>query len=331
MQFAQHLRSDGIDPIAARQAARTRDELLRQSRRLLKVPPREPDEETLLKLPLFAYPDRVVRRRDSDPAAGTMVGGGGVRLAPESIVRQAEFYLALDARHDQRSQAREAMVRIASAIDSQWLEELFPNEIRRQREVTYDAQPRSRVVSAKRDPHYRDLLLPRRDRRCAPVGPDQASAVLAQAARPQAAEILLRKPTPGCPEWIARIELLREIHARPSPGRGWTPTNWASFCNRPRRGNEALKNFAAGHWFRCWRDCSRIHSIAFSKSMRPTKIAVPSGSQIRVSYVKGESPVMEVRLQELFGWMDTPKVADSRVPILLHLLAAKLPGRAGHR
>src|SRR5207302_9909773 len=44
--------------------------------------------EVLLRLPLWAYPDRVCRRRANDPAAGVMVGGGGVRLAPASVVRQ---------------------------------------------------------------------------------------------------------------------------------------------------------------------------------------------------------------------------------------------------
>src|SRR5205814_9502113 len=95
-------------------------------------------DDVLLKLPLLAYPDRVCRRRASDPAAGVMVGGGGVRLAPESVVRQHEFFLALDARHDQRNPKAEAIVSIASGIDVAWLEEMFPQEIRRERGAVYD-------------------------------------------------------------------------------------------------------------------------------------------------------------------------------------------------
>ena len=91
-------------------ASRTRDELLRIGRsiRLDRKPSKHDAEEALLRLALLAYPDRVCRRRSSDPSAAAMVGGGGVRLAPESIVRNHEFFVALDARTDDRSANREA-------------------------------------------------------------------------------------------------------------------------------------------------------------------------------------------------------------------------------
>src|SRR5262245_32849408 len=104
-------------------------------------------DAALLRLALLAYPDRVCRRRASDPKTGVMVGGGGVKLAAESVVHNAEFFVALDARHDQRSQAREALVRVASAIDPQWLEELFPNQVRTGRALRYD-DSRQRVVGS---------------------------------------------------------------------------------------------------------------------------------------------------------------------------------------
>src|SRR5207244_8333149 len=125
--FRPSLRDDSIDPTAARQIAKIRGDLLRISRRL-----RAPSsilhplsssphlvEQSLLKLPLLAYPDRVCRRR-ADSARAAMVGGVGVRLAPESAVTQAEFFLPLDARHDPRSQTTEALVPIASPLRPAW-------------------------------------------------------------------------------------------------------------------------------------------------------------------------------------------------------------------
>ncbi|MBM3565775.1 MAG: ATP-dependent helicase HrpB, partial [Alphaproteobacteria bacterium] len=52
----------------------------------------------------------------------------------------------------------------------------------------------------------------------------------------------------------------------------------------------------------------------------PTHIEVPSGSRIALDYA-GESPALAVRIQELFGLKDTPRVADGRVPVVLHLLS----------
>ncbi|MHA6757760.1 ATP-dependent helicase HrpB [Streptacidiphilus sp. PAMC 29251] len=52
----------------------------------------------------------------------------------------------------------------------------------------------------------------------------------------------------------------------------------------------------------------------------PERIAVPSGSRVRVDYT-GERPVLAVKLQELFGWTDAPALAGGRVPLTVHLLS----------
>jgi ATP-dependent helicase HrpB len=55
--------------------------------------------------------------------------------------------------------------------------------------------------------------------------------------------------------------------------------------------------------------------------LAPTHVKVPSGSDIRVDYTEGETPVLRVKLQELFGLADTPKLAGGKVPVMLHLLS----------
>lgn len=69
-----------------------------------------------------------------------------------------------------------------------------------------------------------------------------------------------------------------------------------------------------------WPQAARLDELA------PERLTVPSGSQVRLSYLgeQGEvleRPVLAVRLQECFGWASTPRVADSRVGVLLHLLS----------
>ncbi|KQR17726.1 ATP-dependent helicase [Cellulomonas sp. Leaf334] len=63
-----------------------------------------------------------------------------------------------------------------------------------------------------------------------------------------------------------------------------------------------------------WPDASRLDTLA------PERLTVPSGSSLRVDYT-GDQPVLPVRLQEVFGWRATPRLADGRVPVLLHLLS----------
>ena len=56
-------------------------------------------------------------------------------------------------------------------------------------------------------------------------------------------------------------------------------------------------------------------------ALLPETLTVPSGSKIRIDYSDPETPVLAVRLQEVFGWRETPRVLDGRVPLTLHLLS----------
>lgn len=57
----------------------------------------------------------------------------------------------------------------------------------------------------------------------------------------------------------------------------------------------------------------------------PERLEVPSGSRVRISYPPLDDPtarpVVAVKLQECFGWAQTPHIADGRVPVLFHLLS----------
>ena len=55
--------------------------------------------------------------------------------------------------------------------------------------------------------------------------------------------------------------------------------------------------------------------------LAPERLAVPSGSRVRLDYAAGDSPVLAAKLQELFGLADTPRLAGGRVPVLIHLLS----------
>jgi ATP-dependent helicase HrpB len=67
--------------------------------------------------------------------------------------------------------------------------------------------------------------------------------------------------------------------------------------------------------FLTWQQQNRLDALA------PTHITVPSGANIPLDYAAGDIPVLAVRLQEMFGAVDTPTIAGGRVPVMLHLLS----------
>jgi ATP-dependent helicase HrpB len=297
-----------IDRNALRQVVRVKEELTRFANRL-PISNRKSQISNPLLLPLLAYPDRVCRRRASDPSAAAMVGGAGVRLAPESAVRKPELFLALDARRDERSARSEALVRIASGIELLWLEQFFADFITRTRDVIFDAQ-RQRVVG-RIILRYRDLIL--REDPDAAVDPEQAGPVLAAALQPRASELIASDEKTA--NLLARLALLRQH----MPEHNW-PTLDA---------NELISQAAIGK-----RSVDEVKSALpyiiqshlpypldrLLEHEAPDSIEVPSGSHIRITYSSNQPPTLAVRLQELFGWTATPRIAGGRIPVRLQLL-----------
>ena len=320
-RFHPGLRDRGVDPVAARQVAKTRDELLRIARRLegRRRGHAAPDDDVLLKLPLLAYPDRVCRRRASDPTAAAMVGGGGVRLAPESVVRQPEFFVALDARQDERSARREALVRVASAVRVEWLEELFPQSVRRERTAAYD-EGRDRVVG-RGVTRYLDLAL--REDADAAVDAAAAGAALAEWVRPHADEIL--RSDESALRWLARLHLLHKAMPDvrwPRPDQDWLAAVLPDACAGKRSLAEVRPLVLPILKGTLSHPLDRLFDTE-----APETIQVPTGNRIRLDYPPQNDypddvtpPVLAVRLQELFGWTDTPRIAGGRVPVKLELL-----------
>ncbi|WP_250847244.1 ATP-dependent helicase HrpB [Aquisphaera insulae] len=317
-RFHSGLRERGIDPAAAQQVARSRDELARLVRRRSSAPrDRGPasdgdlDDEPLRWL-LLAYPDRLVRRRGAEET-GVMVGGRGVRLEPSSVVREDELFLALDPRQERRGATLELKVRIASRVRPEWLEELLPGLLRRELSTRYDPD-RDRVVGIGRL-WFLDLVIREDDSRRVPA--EEAAAVLASALRPKAASIF--RDDPPAASWLARFDFVRGA----VPEVDWPQINeetladgLVDLCRGKTRAAEVGHADKVGF-------LDGLLTYAQRREMAegaPRTLAVPSGREIALKYEAGRPPVLEVRLQELFGWSETPRLARGRVPVLLHLL-----------
>ena len=266
-------------------------------------------DSALLKLALLAYPDRVARRRERGDTA-VMVGGGGLRLARESVVKTAEYFIAVEARHDDRAARGEALVRIASAIEPTWLEECFPNRITRKRTALFD-ESRGRVVGLTQT-LYLDLVLS--EGADAAVDADEAAKLLAEHLRPMAEKIVREDESAG--QLLARIEFLRKW----MPEHPWPVLDAAQIVEAACAGKRAVDEVKGAALTSAIMSDLRYPLDRLFDEHAPASLELPSGKRAKLQYDPGRPPVLSVRLQDLFGWRQTPRLAAGRATVLLELL-----------
>jgi ATP-dependent helicase HrpB len=293
---------------AARFVLRARDQLVRSVGQEL-GPVRDSGNETALARALFAaFPDRLAKRRNPGGSRGVMVGGRGVKLAPSSGVTDSELFLCIDVDAGEA----ETIVRQASAVERDWLP---PKKTTTAVEVAFD--PATERVTARKLTRFEDLILD--DVPAALPDDAEVGRVLAAAAADQWDRI---KPPDDSPagRYLLRLRCLRE----------WMPDlNLPAFDVADLR--ELLTSVAPGaKSFADLRNADWLGAIQgrLTHQQRqsvereaPERLAVPSGSQHALRYEAGRPPVLAVRIQELFGLTQTPRVAGGRVMVLLHLLA----------
>jgi ATP-dependent helicase HrpB len=300
------------DGATVRRIASTRDQLLRTMRHNANED-RAADAETLLRLLLAAYPDRVAKRRGPGDASGVMTGGKGVRIDSRSVVRDGDYFLALDPRDDPRSTRGEARVTMASMVRPEWIEDAFPEAIREVRTLEFDAE-RQRVEAASRR-YYEDLLL--REALHLPVDPEASGPILADALK-ERAEATLRE-NDGLARLLDRLEFARgAVPERSFPA--WSEENTADFLEAACQGKRSVEEVIRAPLAAIFQARLGHQLVKELDAVAPEAVAVPSGNRIRLSYAGAEAPVMAVRVQELFGLPQTPRVALGRVAVRLHLL-----------
>ncbi len=162
---------------------------------------------------------------------------------------------------------------------------------------------------------YRDL--PLREDHNAPVDPLEGSRVLAEALRPRAATLV--QADEAAAAWLARLSFLRQ--ALPDPGLPELgDDDLAQVLAEAAAGKRSFDELKGGSLLPFLKGRLTHAQGKWLDEQAPESLTVPSGSRIRLAYEPGRPPVMAVRLQELFGWTETPRVALGRVPVLLHLL-----------
>lgn len=329
----ERLRDMNLDPGATLAVDRVR----RQLERLLK--PRASraaaDEQELLISILAGYPDRVARRRASANAAKSasadllLSSGGAAQLSPESVVRRAEFMVAVDAEERRESglSAKQTgrqsgmmggtLVRVASAIEPEWLLDLFAEAMRETTEARWNAQ--AERVEVVRRLVYDQLVLD--EKRSTERGNEEASAVLAEAALAVGPRSFIEED--DLARFLARVEFLARTFPEAAVhvfDEAEVRAALVELCTGKQSFAELREAARHGGLFDALRRELTAEQARLLAKMAPERIQL-GARQVRVNYESGKPPWIASRLQDFFGMTAGPSVAGGRVPLVLHLLA----------
>lgn len=259
----------------------------------------------------LAYPDRIARARAVDSAGYATTGGTGAQLAESSPLRRTPWLaIAVADRQPGRADAR---VRSAAPIDEATARAVAGDLLTTTDEIDWT----DGGVVARRVDRLGALELSSTPLRH--PDPLRVQAAVRGGLRVHGLDALTW--TDAALGLRARLGFLHAVLGDP-----WPDVADAALIERldewldagaVRRSADLRRVdvHAALRRLLPWPAAVRLDELA------PDRLQVPSGSRVRVAYDGAEAPVVAVKLQETFGWTQTPALADGRAPVLLHLLS----------
>jgi len=268
---------------------------------------------TIPRLLLRAFPDRIAKRREEGTGRFILCQGRGVRLPSTSLLMKSPFIIAA---HVDAGEKVEGMVHLAEPVVEDLLREELSESIESIRRVEWDKRE-GRIIATLEE-KLRALQLSTR-----PFAPkeEEVAPLLCEAVRSGSARIVFSEEAR---QLQGRVNLMK----RTFPAENWpdlsetrllsVPEEWLMTWMKGIRTREQLAALDLLPPLRArlsWEQRRLLNENA------PASIPVPSGHQVTLDYGSGDIPILAVKLQEMFGLADTPKIAGGRVKVLLHLLS----------
>lgn len=262
-----------------------------------------------------AYPDRIGQLRESQSSRYLLVNGRGGVLSQRSSLRDASYLVAVVMEGGDRG---DGQIHSASKLDMDIIRAEFAADIRWVRVVTWDI--RVQRVVARKEERLGALVLATKQIN---ASSDEVTAALVEGVAGGAGLAALN--------WTSKAEQFRLrvcFLARACPEAGLPDFSSDHLLSALPQwlgpyltGVTSLSQLKGVDVLTPLKNLLDYPLQRFVDEQAPTHITVPSGSSIALGYSEDEPPILAVKLQELFGLAETPRVAKGRVAVVLHLLS----------
>ncbi len=278
--------------------------------------PRDGDE-ALMMAALSAFPDRVAKRRKPKNSEILLSGGGSAFLSQNSVVQEPEFLIVIDAeeKRDKRtSKASGAFVRIASAIEPEWLAGFFPDAIFQKSLLLWNEQ--AERVDEVRKTVYKHMTL---EEMIQPAQPSkEASQILVSAVRSK--DLFSMRDHASLAAFHARLSLISHHfpeESLPAFEESVIDQIIVQLCQN----KTSLKELSSLSLIQACMEMLSGRQRALMAREVPERVQLKRGRWVKVHYDSSKSPWIESRLQDFFGMRSSPAICGGREALTLHLLA----------
>ncbi len=260
-----------------------------------------------------AYPDRIARRRHA--GGYQLANGRGANLAGNHYLGKAKWLAVAEVSGVARSKGD--MIQSAAGLDESLFASALKDQVEHNTVVEWDGKTKRFVAEHRQS--VGELILSRE--KLSAIPKDEKVHALCEFVRTEGLVVL--PFTPEIRQWQARIELVRASES----GEAWPNLSDESLLNSLEDWlGPYLEPISILSHFKkldlqsilgnllTWEQGQRLNHLA------PQRLQVPSGSSYAIDYTS-TPPVLAVKLQEMFGCVDTPAVVNDTVPLTVHLLS----------
>ncbi|HEY8279171.1 MAG TPA: ATP-dependent helicase HrpB [Bdellovibrionota bacterium] len=265
-----------------------------------------PQEEDVAPLLLEIYGDRLCRRRRPHEPQARMAGGRGVKLHPASSVKSSEYFLAIDL--SEGRDAAETLVFQAVGMPDALVEERSSAEAKASKRIEWDEEKsRFFLIEGK---EWNGLPVGREHRR--PADSSELEGKMAELAFTRFDRVLAANADLSA--WIGRLRFLHKAEPR-----------WLNLGDEQIRqalelacfGESSLEAVQSKNLISFFEGTLAPEHRDALVRLCPSHWTVPTGNRLRIEYSEEQGPLVEVRLQELFGLERAPKVAGQPLTLVL--------------
>ena len=315
----ERCRRVGIHAQAARQVGPLFEQFLDIAKREgLDVSEKRAAGDAIQRCVLLGFSDHVARRLDAGTLRCDLVHGRRGVLARESVVQNAPLLVTTEIREVQSGTGKDkelnVLLSLATAIQEEWLRELFPRDFSETQAVVYDTTQRR--VFVERRKQFRDLVLESERSEDAPL--DDAARILADEVL--AGRCVLKNWDEAVEQWMVRVNRLHEWLPElgiPAITAGDRRALVEQICHGATSYKE-IKDKAVRPVVKAWLSAQQQ---AWIDEYAPERIELPGGRKAKVTYSTDGPPTVAARIQDLYGVKEGLWIAQRRVPMRIEVLA----------